>query len=876
MIIHRLTIRNYRGVDDASVDFSPRGITVIEGNNEVGKSSLIEGLRLLIEYPDNSSHRDIKAIKPTHRDEGPEIELNAESGPYAFTYLKRFHKKAKTTLTITSPSPENLTGREAHERVEQILRETMDLNLWKAVEVQQGTAVSQARFNGVESLAAALDKAAGSEPVGAEEASLLARAEQEFLKYFTPSGGEGKEQKYATAAVENIHAKVAEFESQAKRLETDTERLAAVKGEILKHEETVARLRTSEKESKENLEKVEKLEREIVNLDLKLQAAQLAHSAAQKALDDRRTLIQRIEEREKESQKLAEKVAGIDKKLEDADKVARETKQSLEDLGKQVAKTRDVRDQLKNDYDYFRDLHDLQTMKERKEEVDQARDRAAGAREVLAGTTVTEEILEAIVSAENKMNGAKAKLEVGAPSFTIKALKRQTIRVDGRGLKLDEGQEETRTVTEELNLLLPDLLNLKITAGSSSEGIRRKFNEAEEEFHRFCQTHGVKGSAEARKKLQAREEAESRIKYLKKVEKTCLRDLTYEDLTARIAVLQDKTDAYKKSRPKTSPMEDGLDAALEALKTAEGTLRKVNVDWSIADSEQKEAEIKQGNVRVEKASLSGNAAQMAKELDDSRKELISAQQNTSDAALQASLQNSLRTVVEKEGIIKLKRKDLAGLNPDRVRALMESVSGSLVAAEERHKKSEREAIELEARVKTLGDEGLHDKIEDLKSELYRAEREKQSLCRRAAAARLLYTLLKKERDAANESYKAPFKDKIEQLGRLVFDDTFQVEIDDDLAIKARTQQEITVPFDSLSGGAREQLSILARIAAAMLVSAEKPVPVILDDALGYTDPDRLRFMGAALAQAGKKGQVIILTCTPDRYTHLGQTKVVRL
>ena len=62
MIIHRLTIRNYRGVDDASVDFSPQGITVIEGNNEVGKSSIIEGLRLLIEYPDNSGHRDIKAI----------------------------------------------------------------------------------------------------------------------------------------------------------------------------------------------------------------------------------------------------------------------------------------------------------------------------------------------------------------------------------------------------------------------------------------------------------------------------------------------------------------------------------------------------------------------------------------------------------------------------------------------------------------------------------------------------------------------------------------------------------------------------------------------------------------------------------------------
>ena len=128
----------------------------------------------------------------------------------------------------------------------------------------------------------------------------------------------------------------------------------------------------------------------------------------------------------------------------------------------------------------------------------------------------------------------------------------------------------------------------------------------------------MKGSAEARKKLQAREEAESRIQYLKKVEKTCLRDLTYEDLTAKIAVCKTRQMHTRKVGPRT-PMADGLEAALGALKTAEGTLRKVDVDWSSADSKQKEAEIKQGNVRVEKASLSGNAAQMAKELDESKR-----------------------------------------------------------------------------------------------------------------------------------------------------------------------------------------------------------------------------------------------------------------
>ena len=63
-------------------------------------------------------------IAPVHRDVGPEIELEAESGPYVFTYSKRFIKKPETKLTITKPKPENLTGRDAHDRAEAILKET--------------------------------------------------------------------------------------------------------------------------------------------------------------------------------------------------------------------------------------------------------------------------------------------------------------------------------------------------------------------------------------------------------------------------------------------------------------------------------------------------------------------------------------------------------------------------------------------------------------------------------------------------------------------------------------------------------------------------------------------------------------------------------
>ena len=85
-----------------------------------------------------------------------------------------------------------------------------------------------------------------------------------------------------------------------------------------------------------------------------------------------------------------------------------------------------------------------------------------------------------------------------------------------------------------------------------------------------------------------------------------------------------------------------------------------------------------------------------------------------------------------------------------------------------------------------------------------------------------------------------------------------------------------VTFDSLSVGTREQISLISRLACAITVSEEGGAPLILDNALGNTDPERLKLMGAVLARAGKECQIIILTCVPDRYSNVGEATVVRL
>ena len=134
----------------------------------------------------------------------------------------------------------------------------------------------------------------------------------------------------------------------------------------------------------------------------------------------------------------------------------------------------------------------------------------------------------------------------------------------------------------------------------------------------------------------------------------------------------------------------------------------------------------------------------------------------------------------------------------------------------------------------------------------------------------------RHRDNTRQRYVQPYRTELERLGRTVFGRTFEVDIDTELTICSRTLKGRTVPFESLSGGAREQLGILARLAGAALVAKEDTVPVVIDDALGFSDPDRLVKMGAVFSTVGDRGQVIVLTCTPGRYDGVADAEVIEL
>ena len=179
--------------------------------------------------------------------------------------------------------------------------------------------------------------------------------------------------------------------------------------------------------------------------------------------------------------------------------------------------------------------------------------------------------------------------------------------------------------------------------------------------------------------------------------------------------------------------------------------------------------------------------------------------------------------------------------------------------------SARALREAKIELAVIGSEGRQGKLDAAETEREHAAGEHTRVGRRARAAQLLRSVMARHRDTTRLRYVEPYRTELQRLGRPVFGPTFEVDIDSDLRIRSRTMDGTTVPYESLSGGAKEQLGILARLAGAALVAKEDSVPVVVDDALGFTDPDRLAKMGEVFDAVGAQGQVIVLTCSPDRY-----------
>jgi uncharacterized protein YhaN len=220
--------------------------------------------------------------------------------------------------------------------------------------------------------------------------------------------------------------------------------------------------------------------------------------------------------------------------------------------------------------------------------------------------------------------------------------------------------------------------------------------------------------------------------------------------------------------------------------------------------------------------------------------------------------------------------ELAGAAPTAVAEELDDAKRCHANAVRGHDEIGEQLRDTTAQLRAYGTQGRRGQLDAAQVELQHAAAEHARLGRRAGAVRVLRSVMLRHRDDARLRYVEPFRVEVERLGRIVFGLDFEVEIDAELRICSRTLAGRTVPYESLSGGAKEQLGIVARLAGAALVAKEDGVPVLIDDALGFTDADRLTRMGEVFDAVGGDGQVIVLTCSPERYAAVGDALHIEL
>jgi DNA repair exonuclease SbcCD ATPase subunit len=876
MIFLRLRIANYRGIDSSEVKFGSRGITLIQGPNEIGKTSLREAVGLLFDYPDNSRHSNVKAICPVHQDKGPEIELQAESGPYAFTYFKRFYKKPETKLTINKPKPENHTGREAHERAENILRETLDIDIWKALTVQQGEAIHQPILTNQTSLSTALDKAAGGKPADPEEEGLFVRVRDEYGRYFTGGGSEKKELQEARKLQQDTEAEIADIKQQISKLNQDIERAETLQRELEELKNREVELKQEVAEYAASLEEIGRCETSLETARVKLESAKKSVQAARRDVEARQGLIDAVAKGTKARSDLEESCADSLSALNRAEEALRKAQTCFNEAVQSKKAAETLATLRRADSDYYTDKLFCDQLRERKERIDQARESAAKAEETLARSKIDSKSLKAIQDAERALVAAKAQLETGAPNVILRGLSQSSMRINDADTVLDKDEVRTIPVADRMRLTVPKIVDIEVTAGSSIDSLTQKVEDAQHALDAACDAVGVSDPDEARKAIDARREASRQIEEKDRIERENLRDLSYEQLTKKLLGLERSVPAYLSKRtnepainPDLSSAKQEWEKAVAASEDADGKTEETRESLEAARNVRDDLSVKHQEARIQHDLL-------AKDLGHSRESLDRARQTTTDDALETALKEAVRAESLEEDGVRSADASLKAKNPERVKALAETASGSLQTTRNQRAEAQTEYTQVQERLRIHGEEGLHEKLHKAKTRSEQVEADNRSLLRRAAAARLLFETIREERDKARRAYVAPLKERIENLGRLVFDESFQVDINEELLIASRTYNGVTETFDLLSGGTKEQLSLIFRLACSMIVAKDGGAPVIMDDALGYTDPDRLRLMGAVIAKAAKECQIVIFTCVPERYGSVGEATVVRL
>ncbi len=875
MRLHRMRLRNFGGVLDKTIDFGPN-VTVVAGPNEVGKSSFQAALHLLFLYPDNSNATPVRSFIPTDQDNtGPEVELEAEAEPYRFVYRERWRYKPKTELVIRAPQPANFTGRDAHDRAKLILDEAADFALFEALQLVQGDPLAQADLDESFSLSRALDGAAGGTDPGAEHDSLYEAVVQAYERYWTPRTG--KESGELVAARELAGATEAAWqalEGQLADLDAYVQAVASGERRLERQEKVILGRRKHLAEQQDQADAIARLERQISELAAAEAKASLVLTQASNARHERMKALESEDAAREQIRQIEEQLAPAQGRSATLREAAERTKHAYEQSRTAYERAVQARKTAEAVVDYLKAKSAYASLKNRIGLIDGLRSKHARLEAEIERIRVDDMSLKALQEAHNALQVAAGKLEAQAPNIVLEA--RQAIALTTKGAEqqtLPAGQLLELPVIEPLTLEVPEVLSLRIDPGSTLAERQAERDGAADSLAILCDRLGVKDLSEAQEKhrhrgelLQAMRAAEAELGIL-------LDGKQPENLMAAQAR---HGATLKEMEPMNLPAPETLEEAESVLRDAREKAQAQESSRDECDDEFRRAERAANDAARGLQALNTRLALARDVLAKAEKLLSNARAQASDESLTADLNKAAAAHEQAKAALEDGQSQLAARSPEAARIGLRSAEDAFERAKDERDQLRDELNRARGQLASLRDQGLQEKRDEAKAEYEQAHREFTSVARRANAARRLHRTLVAHREAARRRYLAPFQEHVERLVRLVQAPDLRLTFHDDLSVQARTVGDTTVPFASLSGGAKEQIGLACRLAAAMLVADGGGVPVLLDDTLGYSDPDRLPKLGAMIDYASRSVQIVIFTCQPERFADVGAAQTVHL
>lgn len=859
------------------IDGFVEGVNVLAAGNEAGKSTLFRAIRTCLFSRHDSKVQEIKDLGSDDSQLPATVQLTFGRNGHTYVIKKCFLRSPSATLI--EDGRETARGKQADEAVWDLLGlspgsgRTLDDGAFGVLWVGQGasfrvpapgTAASSVLNSAIESEVGAL--------IGGERArQTVEDINTELRRYLTDTNRPKSDGPLHRAMQEVEQWQVAETEAQGKltALEQQFTNLLKLRQQHqeLTNPATTDQLAKELVEAKNSLAEARSSAQEIRRFEAEESSARRAVDGASQRLKQLRDLTTRIDASRQSETTQTKNLPEQQAREQEARFVLLRTQEEIADVEKQA--------------------HALSTREKQLEKLAAASIRATRkddlTRQLAALERASEELLQIDAQLSQVNIQSKHVEDLDELDRQIATLGAQlsaaaahlTVEVKPAGA----GQVLIGSVQPEGAHGVPILAPTRITIGEMAVvTVTPAPNVREEERHSFdaerltlLESIGVSTSAEARALLSKRRDLEAsrkavltELKTLKVIgDPASVIAKTKSDLAETDAAISAAlTDTKRQSLPNSKEIEE------EKLELSQMRALLDARRASLEETREQQQEALEGAVGA-RSGTESKLEVIRKSIEDD----IALCPDSERAARDSSLVTDVTTAEAAHQTAATVLSAMRQTTPDTAEIERREVRGKRLEQALENRKNdliqlEREIGRLTGQIQTAGGDGVGEALAAAQEQRTLAERDRSRIQERTATLQLLRDTVSSCLAEGREHYYEPVRKHLRPFLNDLFPGA-ELELGDGFAITG-IKRDRTETFTRLSDGTQEQIAVLVRLAmASMLAERGQTVPVILDDALVYCDDDRIKLMFDALSRAGRRQQVIVLTCRLRTFAPLG-------